>query len=211
LRRGSFCLAVVFLAGLAWPPGPVSSQTVKVEEALAVLSAGPSLGRDSAPVTIVEFSDFQCSFCRKFSTDTLADLRASFIERGEVRFVYRHFAILGKLSVQAALASECAAEQHRFWPYHDKLFLNQGPVVFRESKLRQYAREVGLDGKRFDACLRGEKHKEKVEGETAVGALLGVRGTPSFFIDGRLLVGAQPLQVFVAAIEAALGSKKIRR
>ena len=190
-----------------------ASRSLSVEETLAALGKGPALGSEGAPVTIVEFSDFQCSFCRKFWSDTLPKLKETYIKRGKARFIYRHFAILGKFSEQAAMAAECAGEQEKFWEYHDMLFANQGGLAFTQSKLEQYGRKLGLDAGKFNQCLTNEKYRKKVEGETTVAASLGGRGTPTFFVNGRLMVGAQPLDVFQAVIEEELGkstSKKNR-
>jgi protein-disulfide isomerase len=126
-----------------------------------------------------------------------------------VRFIYRHFAILGKLSEQAAQAAECAGEQGKFWEYHDRLFANQG--AFIDAKLKQYARDLGLKVPAFSKCLDSAKYKEKVQGETAVAAFLGARGTPTFFVKGRLLVGAQPFEVFQSAIEEELRKRTSKR
>ncbi|HWO40570.1 MAG TPA: DsbA family protein [Candidatus Eisenbacteria bacterium] len=174
---------------------------------LAALGNEPVFGPPNAPVSITEFSDFQCSFCKKFWENTLPKLKASYIKQGKVRFMYRHFAILGSFSEQAALASECAGEQRKFWEYHDKLFANQGGLAFTNSKLKQYARELKLNVGRFDPCLDSSRYRRKVDGETAVGASLGVRGTPTFFVNSRLLVGAQPIEVFETVIKEELGKR----
>jgi protein-disulfide isomerase len=127
------------------------------------------------------------------------------IQTGKVRFIYRHFAILGKHSVAAAQASECAREQEKFWPYHDKLFANaDSPLAFTERKLKGYATELGLRSEGFNQCLDSGKYLKKVEGETATAASVGARGTPTFFLNGQMIVGAQPFEVFEAAAEKAL-------
>lgn len=192
--------ALGWIAAFGFSPVQAASTALSVEEALAALGEGAMLGKTSAPVTIVEFSDFQCSFCRKFWAETLPKLKETYIDKGQARFLYRHFAILGKLSVQAAQASECAAEQGKFWPYHDRLFSNQGALAFTQTKLKGYARELKLVAQSFNQCLDAGKAAKKVEGETAVAAFLGVRGTPGFFVNGRLLVGAQPFEAFQAVI-----------
>ncbi|MBI2985915.1 MAG: DsbA family protein [Deltaproteobacteria bacterium] len=195
-------LAWTAIFGLA--PAYAASGTLAVEETLAALGKGPTLGSPDAPVVIVEFSDFQCSFCRKFWAETLPKLKEAYIQKGQARFIYRHFAILGKHSVQAAQASECAAEQGKFWLYHDRLFQNQGALAFTEAKLKRYARELGLKEPTFNQCLGSGKYGDKIEGETAVAAFLGARGTPAFFVNGRLLAGAQPFEVFQAILHEEL-------
>jgi protein-disulfide isomerase len=210
-RRWLLIAALGWMAAFGFSPVQAASATLSVEEALGALGEEPMLGKNNAPVTVVEFSDFQCSFCRKFWAETLPKLKETYIEKGQARFLYRHFAILGKLSVQAAQASECAAEQGKFWPYHDRLFQNQGALAFTAAKLKRYARELGLKEPTFNQCLGSGKYGDKIEGETAVAAFLGARGTPAFFVNGRLLVGAQPFDVFQTAIEEEMrkgGSKK---
>jgi protein-disulfide isomerase len=181
-----------------------ASQSLSVKETLAALGKGPALGSTSAPVTLVEFSDFQCSFCKKFWADTLPKLKAFYVQQGQVQIIYRHFAILGKFSEQAAMAADCAGEQEKFWQYHDQLVANQGGLAFTQSKLQQHARELGLKTASFNRCLTSEKYRKKVEGETAIAASLGARGTPTFFVNGRLVVGAQPFKVFQNVINAEL-------
>ena len=196
---------VVLIALLARSAEIGASQPLSVEEPLAALGKGPALGSADAPVTIVEFADFQCSFCKKFWADTLPKLKESYVKKDQVRIIYRHFAILGKFSEQAAMGADCAGEQEKFWEYHDKLFGNQGGLAFTQSKLQQYAGELGLKAANFKRCLTTEKYRKKVEGETAVAASLGARGTPTFFVNGRLMVGAQPFDVFQTIIEERLG------
>lgn len=190
-------LGYLFLAGAA-------AQAQTLDEVLAALGKDRTLGSHAAPVSIVEFSDFQCSFCRKFWADTLPKLKDTYIKRNQAKFAYRHFAILGNFSVQSAMAAECAAEQRKFWDYHDRLFANQGALGFTRSNLERYAREVGLKADPFKQCLAAEKFRKKVEGETAIAASLGGRGTPTFFVSRRLMVGAQPFEAFQAVIEQEL-------
>ncbi|MFQ5882586.1 MAG: DsbA family protein [Candidatus Methylomirabilales bacterium] len=182
------------------------AQPLKAEEVLALLAKGPAKGSEGAPVTIIEFSDFQCTFCWRFWKQTLPRLEEEYIKPGKVRFVYRHLAILGPQSVAAAQASECAQEQGRFWEYHDELFASKGFSSLAERRLKQYARDLGLDGAAFDLCLDAGKYAEKVEGETGIGLALGARGTPTFFINGLKLVGAHPFQTFRSIIEEELKS-----
>jgi protein-disulfide isomerase len=185
-----------------------ASQAPTLKDILGSLEKGPALGSPSAPVTIVEFSDFRCGFCKKFWADTLPNLKQSYFDRGTVQFVFRHFAILGKQSEQAALASECAAEQGKFWQYHDKLFANQAALGFTESKLKGYAGELRLQQAKFNGCLTTGKYNSKVEQETVTAAYLGGRGTPMFLVNEWLLVGAQPFDTFQKVIGQALELSK---
>lgn len=186
--------------------GAALAQSISREEIFAYLTSdGPSRGNGNAPVVLIEFSDFQCSFCKKFWQATLPLIDKRYINPGKVKFVYRHFAILGKPSVAAAQAVECAGEQGKFWPYHDKLFFSAGSALaFADGKLRDYAKELGLKTQQFNQCLDSGKYLKKVEGETSMAAFLGARGTPAFFLNGQLMVGAQPFESFEAAIEKEL-------
>ena len=205
--------ALLFVGLLSLPmiSSPAAAQNSMVSGFLDGLGREPALGDPTSPVSIVEFSDFQCGYCRKFWQDTLPKLKESYIEKGKLRFTYRHFAILGKPSEQAALAAECAAEQSKFWPYHDKLFENQGAALFSEPNLKRFAMEVRLHGDRFGACLSAGKYREKVERETATAAYLGGRGTPLFFVNQKLLPGAQPYSLFQKIIDEELSATKSKR
>jgi protein-disulfide isomerase len=204
--RSRMIVLVALVCALTGQVG--ASQTPTLKDILASLEKGPALGSPSAPVTIVEFSDFRCSFCKKFWADTLPNLKQSYFDRGTVQFVFRHFAILGKQSEQAALASECAAEQGKFWQYHDKLFANQAALGFTESKLKGYAGELRLQQAKFNGCLTTGKYNSKVEQETVTAAYLGGRGTPMFLVNEWLLVGAQPFDTFQKVIGQALELSK---
>jgi protein-disulfide isomerase len=195
-------LSLIFLLSLG---GSASGQPTREEILDNLAKNGPSRGNEKAPVTLIEFSDFRCSFCRKFWQTTLPLLDKKYISTGKVRFIYRHFAVLGKPSELAAQAAECAGEQKKFWEYHDKLFASAGsPLSFTEGKLKGYAKELGLKGQAFNQCLDSGKHLKKVEGETAIAAFLGTRGTPAFFVNGQMVVGAQPFEVFESIIEEKL-------
>jgi len=196
----SSLIIVLFLSGSA-----VAQGTTRADIFTYLAKDGPKRGTDKAPVTLIEFSDFQCSFCRKFRQTTLPLLDKKYISTGKAKFIYRHFAVLGKPSEMAAQGAECAGEQGKFWEYHDKLFASAGsPLAFTGGKLKSYAKELGIKSQAFNQCLDSGKHLKKVEGETAIGAFLGARGTPAFFLNGQLLVGAQPFEVFESLIEEEL-------
>jgi len=162
----------------------------------------PSIGPEDAAVVIVEFSDFNCSFCGRWATETLNPLVEAYGDR--VRFVYRDFPILAETSVTAALAGECAHEQDLFWEYHDLLFANRGN--FSQEALIGYASELGLDTEDFTACLEEQRHINSVAADAREAQSLGVRGTPAFFINGRPISGAQPYDVFANMIEEELAA-----
>jgi protein-disulfide isomerase len=177
-------------------PTPVPRQNVSVGQ-------GASWGPADAKVTIVEFSDFQCPFCEMFYTDTYQLIRKQYGDK--IRFVYRQFPIssLHPYALGAALASECALEQGKFWEYHDTLFSNQSNLT--KDALLKYADEVKIpDTKQFAQCLDSQKYLSKVQNDLREGAGYSVQGTPTFFINGNILVGAQPFANFAAAIDSEL-------
>lgn len=164
-----------------------------------------------APVRIIELSDFQCPFCRRFTLETAPVLRAEYVETGIATMEYQHFAFLGEESVRAAEAAECALEQGAFWDYHDLLFLRQGGENegdFSDQRLKRFARELadakpGFDVGAFDGCLDSGRMRVEVEAQTAGARAAGISTTPSFVINGILVTGAQPIEVFRQAIELA--------
>jgi protein-disulfide isomerase len=170
----------------------------------------PVIGNAKAKVTIVEFSDFQCPFCRKFFNETYAQIKKEYIDTGKARMVFRHYPLpFHDAAKPSALAAACANEQNKFWQFHDKMFQEQdkkgtGTVTYGVAELKTWAAQVGVNATQFNACLDSAKYASKVDVDTADGAKYGVNGTPSFFINGKLLVGAQPFEKFKAMIDAAL-------
>ena len=179
----------------------IPSSIVLPPPRVAVDVAGfPSRGPADAPVTIVEFSEFQCPFCRR----VLPTLRA--VEeryRGRLRLVFRHFPLARhKDAPKAAEAAECARDQGRFWEMHDRLFENAERLGVAD--LKQHARAIGADGPAFDGCLDSGRHEGRWRRDLADAESYGASGTPMFFVNGRLVSGAQPLAVFVRVIEEEL-------
>lgn len=161
----------------------------------------PVLGNANAPVTVVEFSDFQCPFCQRVMP-TLKQLREAYGDR--VRIVWKDFPLtsIHPQAFKAAEAGQCAREQGKFWEYHDRLFANQ--QALEQEFLKKYAADTGLDAAKFSACLDTAKYAERVQAQMGVGTSLGVSSTPSVFINGRLLSGAQPYETFTAVIDEEL-------
>ncbi|MGH7472794.1 MAG: DsbA family protein, partial [Candidatus Methylomirabilales bacterium] len=203
MKRLVFAILLMQLGVVETP-----AQSRQVEDILTLLSQGPAKGSEAAPITIIEFSDFQCSYCRKFWKETLPRLEAEYVKPGKIRFVYRHLAILGEQSVSAGQAAECARDQGKFWEYHDKLFASQRPFAFTMGNLKHYAKELGLDTVAFNQCLDSGKYSQRVDAETGLGSTLGLRATPSFFINGRPLIGAHPFETFQLVIEEELEKMK---
>lgn len=177
-----------------------------VHRTLEQLSPGQPKGVTTAPVLMEEFSDFQCPSCGAFARDTLPRLTAAYIATGKVRFIFRHFAILGPDSEAAAEAAACAGAQGQFWPYHDRLFAAQGRLTFTRDNLLRMAQELRLAPADFTACLDTERFRPQVRAETNAAMALGLRGTPGFVINGRTLVGALPFELFQSVIDEALAT-----
>ena len=160
----------------------------------------PGLGPDDAPVVIIEFSDYQCYYCGLFARETLHPLLNLYGD--QVRFVYRDFVFYGPISLQAAISAECAHEQGVFWLYHDRLFEQQDNL---NAKLFfALAEELNLDVRAFARCASDPDVEDEVKADTADGQALGVRGTPTFYINGRVLVGAQSVNTFADIIDEEL-------
>ena len=167
----------------------------------------PYLGSSNAKVTVVEYADYECPFCEQFFKTVFSDLKTKYIDTGKIKFVYQDFAFLGPDSNTAAEASHCAADQNKFWQYHDYLFSNQGPEGSgwaTADHQKQFASTLGLNTSQFNSCLDGGKYKQEVLDETAAGRSYGVSGTPTVFINGTPIVGAEPAANFEQAIDAAL-------
>jgi protein-disulfide isomerase len=173
--------------------------------------SGNTMGDSRAPVKIVEYADFQCPYCRAFALDTEPQIVDTYVQAGKVYFEYRSVgAFLGQESADAAEAAYCAGDQGKFWEYHDTLFNNwTGENVgdFTKAKLQQYAASVGLDKAAFSECLSTGKYTQRVTQDAANAQSDGVRATPSFLINGKLVEGAQPFDVFQKEIDAALQGK----
>lgn len=161
---------------------------------------GPSKGPAAAAVTIVEFSDFQCPFCGRMAP-TLRRIEGKY--QDQVRIVFRDFPLpMHSDAPKAAEAGRCAAEQGRFWPMYDKLFANQ--TSLRVPDLKRYAVEVGVEARAFDACLDGGKYDGAWRADLKEGEGYGIAGTPTFFINGRPLLGVPPFEVFEEIIDEEL-------
>jgi protein-disulfide isomerase len=164
------------------------------------------LGNEKAQVTIIEYGDFQCPFCRRFWEETLPQIKKDFIDTGKVRLVYRHFPLAFHAGAKpAAYAVECANDQGKFWQMHDKIFEEQKRISqFSVNDLKKWASSIGLDMAKFNQCLDSEKYAKRVSDDFVSGQNAGVSGTPTFFINGKLIVGAQPYDSFKSVINSLL-------
>ncbi len=177
------------------------------------VSGAPMLGRPDAPVTLIEFSDFQCPFCGRFFATTLPALKKDYIDTGKLLYVFRDYPLeeLHPNARKAAEAAHCAGEQGKYWEMHDVLFQHQRALA--PSQLAEHARTIGLDGAEFDRCLSSGKYAPQIERGLVDGAAAGVQGTPGFVVgrttaadtvEGTPIRGAQPLDAFRRVIDQLL-------
>ncbi len=223
-RRSQSFLAFVplaFVAGLMlgyifWgssagqtPPGrssailqPTSKAPVRYN---VPVGNNPSIGPENAPVTLIEFSDYECPYCREWQAETYPQLMSAY--QGKIRFVYRDFPLTGlhANASPAAEAADCAGEQGKYWPFHDKLF--GGELALGPDAYLQYAADLGLDIDKFKNCLETNKYQAAVEANYSFAYNLGVQSTPTFFINGLAVVGAQPFSVFKQIIDQELAGQ----
>lgn len=197
---------------------PTQVPTPTTPEARIAVSTGnsPVEGNSNAPVTMIEFSDFQCPFCEKFYSQTLSQITQNYIDSGKVKLVFKNMPLenLHPNAKSAAMAAECANEQGKFWDYHNKLFANQNSWANLASAnatntFKQYASQIGLDTTNFNSCVDSGKYADKVNKDSQDGASYGATGTPTFFIGNdkkgyTKLVGAQPYTTFQQALDSEL-------
>jgi protein-disulfide isomerase len=174
------------------PQGPDPSKRYTID-----LKEAPIKGPEKAQVTLVEFSDFQCPFCKRVNP-TLAEIEKAYPSK--VRIAFKHLPLpMHPQAVPAAIASEAARRQGKFWQMHDRLFADQQSL--NDETFVKYAREIGLDVERFEKDLASPELRAKVEADSLEASKLGVNGTPGFFINGRYLSGAQPFAAFKQIID----------
>ena len=163
-----------------------------------------SLGPANAPITIVEFSDYECPFCRRWHAEVYKPLLAAY--PGKIRLVYRNLPLtsIHPDALGAAEAAMCAGEQDVYWKYHDKLFASES---LGNSVYLQYAKDLGLNMTTFESCLNDHKYQKAIQTDSDFAINLGVRSTPTFFINGLAIVGAQPLDVFKQVIDKELAGE----
>ena len=172
---------------------------------------GNKMGDPNAPVKIVEFADYQCPYCLHYWQETEPQIIQNYVATGKVYYEYRSVGgFIGPESADAANAAYCAADQNKFWEYHDMLFANwtgENAGDFTPDKLRQYAAAINLNLDQFNTCINSGAHTDQVNQDVTDAKAAGVTGTPAFIINGKLIEGAQPYSTFQQAIDAALNGQ----
>ena len=199
--------AVKLLLG-GQPTAPTTETVVEVQ----VDEAVPSRGSIDAELVVVEFSDYQCPFCKRFADSVLAQLSANYVDTGRVRYVFMDFPLsIHPQAQKAAEAAHCSGDQGKYWEMHDLLFANQRAL--HPEDLVTYATRLGLESERFESCFSNGNYAQVVSDRMQTGLDAGLSATPSFVIGtmtasgsvrGRVVLGAQPLEVFQTVIEDAL-------
>jgi len=218
-KIGTFVFAILFVISLLTggfgigtnsQPLPAANNNPTTGNAITsakdLVDNDPMLGNKNAPLTIVEFSDFQCPYCGRFRTETLDQIKSEYVDTGKVNFVYRDFPLtsIHPNAQPAAEAAECANEQGKYWEYHDILFSNQQSLS--TSNYKKWAADLGLNTDKFNDCVDSRKYKDEVEKDSADAQAAGGRGTPYFIIGSTPLSGAQPFANFKAVIDAELAN-----
>ena len=198
----------VLVGGVLNEYGVNSNNSEKLTSTKLIENGSPFMGNINAPITIVEWGDYQCTFCYKFHQNTLDIINEDFIKTGKVKIIFKDFPLNGLDSKLAAEASYCAQDQKKYWKYHDELFKNWGGErtgwITRES-LDKFAETVDLDLKKFNKCLDDHKYENKVDLLYEFGKEIGIDATPSFLIfDDQKMIkirGNQPLEVFLKTFD----------
>ena len=188
----------------AQPAAPVATSAPQFVRYKIPTDGFPSIGPANAAITLVEFGDFQCPFCREWEQQTYQPLLAAY--PGKIRFVFRDFPLtsIHPNAMPAAEAAQCANAQGKFWPFHDKLFAseNLGDDVYK-----QYAQDLGLDMDKFNACVTAHSFAKDIQADSDFATNMGINSTPTFFINGLAIVGAQPLNAFTSVIDKELAGE----
>ena len=209
--------AVIITVLLVYPSMTPVGEIIPITPGAHPQPSGRQMGDPNAPVLIELYEDFQCPSCRTFNENIEPLLVQDYIATGRARLVFRQFAFIGSESVQAANASLCAADQGRFWDYHDILFANQAGEnqgAFVDRRLLAFAESLGLDMDAFRTCFQDKTFQDEADSERLAGQSAGVQSTPTILVNGTIVEGAQPgyvpsYETIAQAIEAGLGQSTI--
>lgn len=210
---GMLVTKVQYLSGTA-APTPAGQQQAGAQPSVAPgtpvnVSVGnlPVMGNKDAKVKVIEFADFQCPFCEQWFKNVEPSIINDYVKTGKIAFYWRDYAFLGQESNDAANAARCANEQGKFWDFHDYLYNHQGQEnsgTFSKDNLKKFAADMGLNTDQFNSCIDSDKFSKDVQTDLSDGQKAGVNGTPTVFVNGVAIVGAQPYSAFKSAIDAAL-------
>ena len=198
-------VVVLFAAGVFDSGGSSGDLTAAQQEQL--VSEGHLIGDPDAPVTLIEFADFQCPFCREFWGGILPVIKTEYVDNGRANLYFHHMAFIGVESERAAMASECAADQGRFDDYHDILYLQQGPEnkgYLSQGTLESFAEAIQLDVDAFSECLSSSTHLAEIRADTEHAGDAGIRSTPTLVVDGNFVENALNIAQVRKAIDDAL-------
>jgi len=206
-------LAAVALLILGFSLSNQDASQTQPAESVDTSTGSPILGNPDAPVTIIDFSDYQCPKCNKWVQETKPAIDKNYIESGKVNLIFMDLAVQGPDSLDAAEATYCASDQGRYWEYHDVLYNNQGSINggwASEENLKRFASEMDLDMSSFNSCLESDKYQERVQQNVQIAREFGAKGTPTFLIVGpegqqKIIEGPQPFSVFEKTIDDILG------
>ncbi|HUC31472.1 MAG TPA: thioredoxin domain-containing protein [Candidatus Paceibacterota bacterium] len=216
---GAIVFATLYKGGgaPAAPAGTGATPTSTTMTAAQIMTLSPRdaiLGDASATVTLIEYGDYQCPYCGEFFSQTEPEIVQNYVNTGKVRMVFRNFAFLGPESTAAAEAADCAEDQNKLWAYHDALYsakvaddANGGTEddgFFSTAELLKLGQQVGLDMPTFTSCVNNNTDANLVAQEKADAANAGVNSTPSFFVNGTVITGAEPYTTFQQALDSAL-------
>ena len=202
--------AIITIAVLSYILYPHQNQDdAKITSQTLMQNGSPILGNPNAPITIVEWGDYQCTYCHAFYKNSKDSLINEYVDTGKVNFIFRDFPLNGQDSVLAAEASYCANDQGKYWEYHDELYKNwagEKTGWVNRNSLDQFAVTVGIDTTQFDKCLEDKKYEQKVLDNQKFGERIGINATPSFLIfdskNGTKIIGAQPFSVFKQVLDS---------
>ena len=190
---------------------PTNTTTQNLSFTRLKQEGSPVIGSPSAPITVIQFGDFQCRFCGRFARDTEPQINQTYVETGKINLVFKHFVTHGPDSMTAAIASQCANEQGRFWSFYNILYGNQGDENSgwaSADNLKKFASQIpGVDMKKFNSCLDNQKYKSIVDNDTTFAYKSGFQGTPTFIVeksdgtDPQILLGAIPFPAFQAILD----------
>jgi len=216
----SIIATIIVVSALNFDSSDTNTENTGTDSSVSTLSFSnlitsntPLKGDPSAPITLIEFGDFQCPNCGRFARDTSPQIESTYVESGKVSIAFKHFTVVGPDSISAAMASQCANDQGMFWEFHDELYNNQGHENSgwaSKDNLKQVASNMGLDKQSFYSCLDSNNYQSLVENDLSLAKQIKFTGTPSFLVlknDGskpQALTGAYPYETFQKIFDDSL-------